>query len=267
VSRQRRPAAVTGSAEVVSIGAGGTHRPNYFRLACGQVAAARRNLGLSREGFARHIYEETGWDVLPETITAWEDDVRPPGDVVLACMAAAQGLAATDTPLLDDVPPAFPVEALAGPWVSTYRFSHAGRPQHHADIAHVTALPGNRVRIVNHPPEPRSEGRRRSFRNEIHAALYGRHLIGQWRNVSDTRYYGTVQLAVLPGEIVMEGCYAGVASDIEVSSGDWKWVRLDPGDAELAAVTLRGPAQLYEIVMEHTQFDAPLTLAEIREDT
>ena len=60
---------------------------------------------------------------------------------------------------------------------------------------------------------------RRPFRNEIDAELAGRHLIGEWRNTSDTRYYGTMQLAVLPGEIVMEGYYAGVGSDVEVSTG------------------------------------------------
>ena len=95
MTRQRRvPAVGGGSAEVVSIGAGGTRRPDYPRLACGQIGAARRRLGLSRGDFARHIYEQTGWDVLPETTTAWEDDVIPPGDVVLACLAATQGIPA-----------------------------------------------------------------------------------------------------------------------------------------------------------------------------
>ena len=63
----------------------------WGRLSCGQVAAARRKLGLSRVGFALYILQETGWDVMPEAITAWEDDVIPPGDVVLACLAATQG--------------------------------------------------------------------------------------------------------------------------------------------------------------------------------
>jgi hypothetical protein len=255
-----------GSAEVVSIGAGGTHRPDYSRLACGQVAAARRQLGLDREGFARFIFEQTGWDILPETITAWEDDVVPPGDVVLACAAAAQGLPVLAAPLLADRPPAFPVEALAGPWLTSYQFSHAGKPHYHADIAHVVAGPGDRIHAVNHPPEPRSEGRGRPFRNEIDAELAGRHLIGVWRNTSDTRYYGALELAVLPGEIVMEGIYGGVGSDIQVSSGFWKWVRIDPGPVPVPGITLRDPHDLYDLVMSHSQYGAPLMLADVREE-
>ena len=265
--QRRRPAVGSGSAEVVSIGAGGAHRPDYLHLACGQVAAARRNLGLSREDFARHIYEQTGWDVLPETITAWEDDVTPPGDVVLACAAAAQGMPVLAVPLLTAVPPGFPAEALAGQWVTSYQFTHAGKPRYHADIAHVVTGPQDRIRAVNHPPGPRSEGRARPFLNEIDAGLAGRHLIGEWRNTSDTRYYGTLQLAVLPGEIVMEGWYAGVGSDIEVSTGFWKWVRLDPGPVPPSGFTLRDPHSLYDLVMAHSQYGEPLTLADVREDT
>ena len=265
MSRQRRrPAVVGGSTEVVSIGVGGNHRPDYSRLACGQVAAARHKLGLDLEDFARHIREVTGWDVLPEAIRAWEDDMTPPGDVVLACLSATQGIPAVALPLLAEIPSAFPAGALAGPWVTCYQFSHAGGPRYHADIAHVTIGPDGRVRAVNHPPEPRSEGRPRPFRNEIDAGLAGRHLIGEWRNTSDTRYYGTLQLAVLPGEIVMEGWYTGVGSDIEVSAGSWKWVRLD-SDAGLSGITLREPSDLHDVVMSHSQYGAPLTLADVGE--
>lgn len=256
-----------GSAEVVSIG---TRPPDYSRLACGQVAAARRELGLDREDFARYIFEQTGWDFMPESVKAWEeDDVVPPGDVVLACMAAAQGLPALAVSLLPDRPPAFPVGALAGAWVTTYQFSHAGQPRYHADIAHVTPGPGDRIRAVNQPPEPRSEGRARSFRNEIDAALTDRHLGGTWRNTSDMRYFGFVHLSVQPGEMVMEGYYTGFASDILVSAGQWKWVRLDPGsipDTGLGAVVLREPAAIHDLVMNHPQYDAPLMLADIGEE-
>lgn len=268
MSRQRRRPAVGGSStEVVSIGIGGNRRPDYSSLACGQVAAARHHLGMNREDFARHIRQETGWDVLPETIEAWEDDMEPPGGVLLACTAATQGLPNLALPLLATVPPAFPAETLAGPWVTSYEFAHAGKPHYHADIAHVTAESGSRIRAVNHPPEPRSQGRRRPFRNEIDAALAGRHLIGEWQNTSDTRYCGTLQLAVLPGETVMEGYYTGVGSDIEVSRGFWKWVRLesDP-DADLARIILREPAELHDLVMTHSQIDVPLTLADVRGD-
>lgn len=247
------------SAEVVSIGVRG---PDYSRLACAQVAAARRRLGLDHAEFARLIREMTGWSVRPQTVAAWEDDSAPPGDVLLACMTAAPG-AALEVPLLADIPPAFDVEALAGPWVTCYQFSHDGEPRHHADIARVTALPGGRITAVNHPPEPRSEGRAKPFRNEIEATLAQRHLIGTWRNSSDTRYYGAVELAVLPGENVMQGGYSGVASDVEVSSGAWKWVRLDPGPVPVQGITLREPGELYDLVMAHSQLDAPLALAQV----
>jgi len=261
VSRQRlRPAPPAGSAEVVSIG--GSRPPDYSRLACAQVAAARRLLGMDSGDFARWILGQTGWDVMAEGAAAWEDDVIPPGDVVLACLAATQGLPALSVPMLDR-PPAFPPDALAGAWVTCYQFSHAGKPQHHADIAHVSIGQDDRIGAVNHPPEPRSEGRERPFRNEISAALAGRHLIGEWQNVSDTRYFGTLQLAVLPGEIVMEGWSSGVGSDVEVSAGFWRWVRLDLA-VPVAGFTLREPHELYDLVMSHSQYGAPLTLADVR---
>ena len=181
---------------------------------------------------------------------------------MLACGTQAAPAAA----LLAAVPPAFPVEALAGPWVTCYQFSHGGEAKFHADIAHVTIGPDGRIRAVNHPPEPRSEGRARPFRNEIDAALAGRHLIGEWQNTSDTRYFGTLQLAVLPGEIVMEGWYAGVGSDVEVSAGTWKWVRLE-ADEGLTGIALREPSDLYELVKSHSQYGAPLTLADVRGDS
>jgi hypothetical protein len=257
-----------GKANVVSIGTLGTHRPDYSRLARSQVTAARQQLGMDHSAFARLIGELLDWDVLPETIEAWEDDLTPPGDVLLACTAATQGVPNLALPLLTAVPPGFPAGALAGHWVTCYQFSHAGKPHSHADIAYVTAESGSHIRAVNHPPEPRSEGRR-PFRNEIDAALTGRHLIGEWMNVSDTRYYGSLQLAVLPGETVMEGFYTGVGSDVEVSTGFWKWVRLDPAsvpDAGLGGVTLREPSAVYDRVMSHSQYGEPLALADVREE-
>jgi hypothetical protein len=252
-----------GSAEVVSIGIGGNHRPDYSRLASAQLAATRRVLEMDLPEFAALINDMTGSDFLPSAFAAWEDDVIPPGDVVFACFDATQGTPSLTLPLLAAVPPAFPAEALAGPWVTTYEFPHAGKPHYHADIASIAAE-GNRILALNHPPEPRSQGRRKSFRNEITASLYGRHLIGEWRNTSDTRYIGTLHLAVLPGEMVMHGRFTGVASDVAVSDGEWKWVRLEPGpDADLAEIVLRDPRELHDLVMGHEQIDVPLTLADI----
>ena len=251
--------------EVVSIGARGNFRPDFKRLASGQVAAARRELAMTPEVFAGYLGDQVGWHVAGETVKRWEDGATPPGDVVLACRAAALETAdipGIPLPLLAAVPSAFPADALAGPWVTSYEFTHAGKPHYHADIAHITTESGSRIRAVNHPPEPRSQGRRRGFRNEIEAQLVGRHLVGEWQNVSDTRYCGGLQLAVLPGETVMEGRYTGVGSDIEVSRGFWKWVRLEP-DAGLAWIVLREPAELYDLVMSHSQYGEPLTLADV----
>jgi hypothetical protein len=170
--------------------------------------------------------------------------------------------------LLDSAPNAFPAAALSGPWVTAYQFQQHGETARcHADIAHVTALSDRRIRAVNWPPEPRSEGRARPFRNEIEAQLAGRHLVGTWRNTSDTRYFGAVQLAVLPGETAMEGHFLGVGSDVQVSAGRWKWVRLDPAaDETLADVTLRDPAKVYDLVMSRSPYDPLLTLPDIAEE-
>jgi hypothetical protein len=66
---------------------------------------------------------------------------------------------------------------------------------------------------------------------------------------------------------VMEGYYTGVASDVEVSNGYWKWVRLAPApDMDLTGIALRDPAELHDLVMRHTQNDPPLMLAEVREE-
>ncbi len=262
--QRRRPTAGAGNTEVVSIGIGGSRRPDYSRLACGQVAAARRALGLDLEDFAEFIREETGWDMQPEAIGAWEDDVEPPGSVVYACQAVTQGIPAATSAALAEIPPAFPAEVLAGTWVTSYQFMHAGQPHYHADIAHIVAGPGNRIRAVNHPPEPRSEGRGRAFRNEIDAELRQRNLVGVWMNTSDTRYFGTLLLAVLPGETVMDGAYSGVQSDVEVSGSRWRWVRLDTGPIPPAGFTLRDPHELHDLVMAHSQYGAPLTMADVR---
>jgi hypothetical protein len=61
----------------------------------------------------------------------------------------------------------------------------------------ITAGSDRTVRISNQTAA-RTEGREKSpFRNEIDAQLASRHLLGYWRNTSDTRYFGLVHLAVL----------------------------------------------------------------------
>ena len=253
-----------GSAQVVSIAAVSAGRIGYVRAASALVANARAGLGMTAAEFAGYLAGELSWPVTAEAVESWEDGSEPPGGVLLASAAAAGGTP-RGLPLLDSVPNGLPAEALAGPWVTAYRFAHGGSPRHHADVAHLAAEDDRQVRGINHPPEPRTQGRASPFRNEIEGRLFGRHLIGTWRNTSDTRYYGSLHLAVLPGETVMEGHYTGLASDISVSAEHWRWVRLEPGD--LSAVRLREPSAIYELVMSRTQDDPPLTAADIGEST
>jgi hypothetical protein len=194
-------------------------------------------------------------------VARWEDGSVPPGDVLLASNGEvpAQGLLAA-------VPASFTAETLAGCWLTCYRFSDP--PKFHADIATVTAVSERSVRITNSPPQPRTQGHAFPFRNEISAELADRHLAGVWKNGSDARYFGTVHLAVLHGETVMEGFYTGLAADDRVATGSWKWVRLEPGSlegADLSAMVLRDPAELFALAEHHTQYDAPLSLTALGE--
>jgi hypothetical protein len=253
-----------GSAEVVSISTAAVSRVGYKRFASGRMIAARRSLGMTPAEFADYLTGEVGYPVSAEAVGYWEEADSPPSEVYLAAEAALGGAPGAAPALLDSVPNALPASAIAGPWVTAYQFTHAGAVRFHADIAHVTAVGERDIRAVNHPPPPRTQGRASPFRNEIEGRLFSRHLKGDWRNTSDTRYFGGLQLAVLPGETVMEGHYGGFESDISVSFGHWKWVRLEPGD--LTGVALREPSVVYEIVMSRTQDDPPLTAAEIGED-
>ncbi len=160
--------------------------------------------------------------------------------------------------LLMSVPHSFSAKVLQGSWVTSYEFSQTQPPKLHVDIAHVTVESEGQVRAKNYPPEPRTEGHVVAFRNEIEARLVNRHLIGHWH------------LAVLPGEIIMEGYYSGYSSDVEVAIGRWKWIRLDPAtllDVDLSGVRLQEPRTLHERIEGHTQYDAPLPLDTVMETT
>lgn len=206
---------------------------------------------------AREIAEE--WDVAINTVRS---AIRALTSEELVTPWQGKGVVVRGP--LGAVPQGFPASRLEGAWLTCYRFLHDGKPHHHADIAHITALSASGLRGRNYPPEPRTEGRSTPFRNEIEAKLAGRHLIGHWRNVSDTRYFGSLHLAVLPGEMVMEGYYTGVASDIAVSTGAWRWLRIE-ARAGTDLVKLGEPGALYALAMERTQDSAPLTPAEIQE--
>ncbi len=81
------------------------------------------------------------------------------------------------------------------------------------------------------------------------------------------RYFGSLHLAVLTGEAVMEGYYTAFTNDIRVDVGRWKWVRLDPltlSGVDLAAVVLNEPETVYA-VLERSHQDIPLPLTAIAE--
>lgn len=247
---------------VVSIGSRAAYRPDFKAIAAQKLQGARERLGLDRASFAAALSALVGWSVSETALARWEKGAIPPGDVLLAAATTEEGaLIAPPGTLLGLVPHGFPAGALEGPWATSYQFTHNGEPRHHADIAHITAESDQHLRAVSHTA--RTEGRAVPFRNEIEARLHGRHLIGCWKNTTDARYFGSVQLAVLPGEMVMEGHYTGLASDIAVSRGFWRWVRLDAAPED--TVALAAPAALHELVMNRSAYDGPLTIADIGE--
>jgi transcriptional regulator with XRE-family HTH domain len=242
------------------------------------LMTARTKAGLSQGALARRI-RETGHrlgypnECTRGNVSRWETHGTQPQahylvilEAVLGQPVKALGFHDVDT---DELPAegtllgsvSFPASALAGSWVTSYQFEHNGALMYHADIAHVTAESGDGIRAVNNPA--RTEGRTVPFHNEIEARLVSRHLTGHWKNTSDFRYFGLIHLAVLPGETVMEGYYTGFASDIQVSFGRWKWARLE--SSALADVLLREPRDLYDLVMDRQQNDAPLTLADVED--
>jgi hypothetical protein len=246
---------------VIGIGSRSGYTPDFHGIAADRLKAARESLGEDRVTFAATLTGLLGWPVTETALARWEKGVIPPADVLLAAEAAAKGvLIAPPGTLLGLVPQSFPATALEGPWVTSYRFTHAGQLCHHADIAVVTAESDRHLRAVS--LTGRTEGRAVPFANEIEAQLASRHWTGWWKNTSDARYFGQVHLAVLPGETVMDGYYTGFASDIAVSCARWRWVRLGADHPE-DGVTLAEPAAIHELVMNRSEYDGPLTLADI----
>jgi hypothetical protein len=243
-----------------------TFRAEYERVAA-QLAPELRHTAPSRAQYYRWLTGQLkGGIPYPDACRVLEGMFPPwTANDLFGPPLPADGEAADG--LLTSVPQSFPAGVLAGAWVTSYTFSQP--PKLHVDIAHITVEGNRQVRARNFPPEPRTEGHRVAYRNEIDAQLANRHLIGCWKNSSDASYFGALHLAVLPGEAVMEGHYSGYESDVEVSIGPWKWVRLDPAslpDDGLAGVTLREPRDLHELIEKHNQYDAPLPLAAVVEE-
>lgn len=172
---------------------------------------------------------------------------------------------ATTEALLASYAPAVEPAQLAGLWVTCFVFDGT---KHHVDLSTVTVT-NDVVSARNYPPEPRAEGHAAGFRNEIAAGLFGRHLIGRWRNVSDSYFYGSLHFAVLPGETMLDGYYTGFLSDSQVVAEQWRWVRVEPQSAEgadLNAVVLGEPQRIYDAVVGRSRFDGPIPLPQLTEN-
>jgi len=171
----------------------------------------------------------------------------------------------TDAALLSSIAPAVEPAQLAGLWVTCYVFDGT---KHHLDLSTITVT-NSVVKARNCPPEPRAEAHASGFRNEIEAGLFGRHLIGRWRNVSDNYFYGSLHFSVLPGEAVLDGYYTGFLSDSQVVAERWRWVRVEPQSAEgvdLNSVVLGEPRRIYDAVVGRSRFDGPLPLPQLLEN-
>lgn len=188
-----------------------------------------------------------GWTAR-QLFSGLENQDRPPGSDAL----------------LSSIGPAVDPLVLAGLWVTNFMFDG----QHHVDLSTITVT-NSGVTARNYPPEPRTEGHASGYANDIDAQVVGRHLIGHWRNTNDRYYYGSIQLAVLPGETLLDGYYTSVLTDTEVVADRWRWVRVDPCSAEgvdLAAVRLREPLELGKALGRRTRFDRPIALSEVMEN-
>jgi hypothetical protein len=165
--------------------------------------------------------------------------------------------------LLASITPSVDPAQLAGLWCTGFIFEGA----HHVDLTTITVTNGV-VTAQNSPPAPRTKDQNVGFHNDISLDLSGRHLIGQWRNTSDSYYYGSIHLAVLPGEMILDGYYTSVLNDTQVTADRWRWVRVEPQSVEgidLHTVTLGAPERLYNAIIEHAQYGSAIALTQLTE--
>jgi len=170
--------------------------------------------------------------------------------------------------LLASIPHSFSAAQLGGFWATSYEFKSHAETLWHADIAELKAESDRRVTVRNRMPAPRTDKHAQPFRNEIEAEVANRHLLGHWKNVSDTRYFGMIHLAVLTGENVMEGFYTCFSSDVAVGYGPWKWVRIDPATiagVDLSKLVLRQPREIKDRLDNQTEYGDLLKLNEVVE--
>ena len=172
--------------------------------------------------------------------------------------------AGLDDDLLADIDPGLDPAIVAGVWVTGYLISGGYR---HVDLSTVT-VSGTRMMSRNYPPAPRFEGHSTGHETDITARLFGRHLMGHFRNRNDRYFFGSLHLVVLPGESVLDGYYTGFLNDTSVLAQPWRWVLVDPRSVDgvdLKAVTLGDPASVYDTIAARNQFDGPIALAEVVE--
>ena len=164
--------------------------------------------------------------------------------------------------LLSSITPALEPKILAGLWCTGYLFEDGLR---HVDLSTIVVTK-NAISAGNYPPHPRAEGKPSGHITDITARLFGRHLLGQWRNRNDLYYFGSVHLAVLPGETILDGHYTGVWNDTQVVAAPWRWVRVDPKSGagiDLESITLADPQRVYGLIARHSQFDRPISLQQL----
>lgn len=211
------------------------------------------------------INEKLGTPLSPRALKATVAECLP---AYLDTVGKALEGAAPVEMLLASVPAGFPANKLGGYWATSYKFHSGGGMRHHADVAEVTVESERRVRATNRVVTPRTEGYDVPFINEIDAELANRHVIGNWKNLSDTRYFGTIHLAVLRGECLMAGYYSSLADDVSVECGPWRWVRIDPASVagvDLMNFNLRHPREIHQIVADHADHAGPLLLEQLKE--
>ena len=169
-----------------------------------------------------------------------------------------------DGELLSSVVPVLEPALLAGLWVTAYVMGDGRR---HVDLSTVTASRSG-VTSRNYPPEPRAEGHHTGHIADISARLFGRHVMGQWRNRNDRYYYGSLHLAVLPGEAMLDGYYTGFLNDTQIVAEPWRWVRVAPvsvAGVDLSSATLGQPREIYDMLAQRSQFDGPISLEQVTE--
>jgi hypothetical protein len=177
--------------------------------------------------------------------------------------APASSAPADEDDLLVSVGPTLDPAVLNGVWATCYKFDGV---YHHADLSVIT-MSGCSMAARNYPPEPRTESHAAGYRNNIDGTLSGRHILGRWRNVSDDYFFGTLHLAALPAENVLDGVYSGFPADTQIVAERWRWVRVAMNSPrELAPARLRDPHDLYEMLMGRSAFDGPVRLDELTED-